>query len=245
MATAGSPSAGAQDGGRQWRQRRDRRHRFSHQLWHGLHLPARSPTASSRNRSAVAAAMAVSRSARVFPTKATATIDSVGGDGGSGNTAGQVSVTASATAGSSHAGYSVMTQGDNSVGILAQSIGGGGGEGGFSIAASLSAGGDANGSTIGGSGGTGGDSLNGCTLGAADAPPPARAMCRPLPSPTPAASRPPGATPAPSRRNRSAAAAATAASRSASPARPRTTARQTCRPSAAMAARPATAPTSS
>ena len=92
-------------------------------------------------------------------------VDSVGGNGGSGNTAGQVSVTASATAGSSPAGYSVVTQGDNSVGILAQSIGGGGGEGGFSIAASLSAGGDANGSTIGGSGGSGGNSLNGCTAG--------------------------------------------------------------------------------
>ncbi|UGV26591.1 hypothetical protein E0H22_13355 [Rhodopseudomonas boonkerdii] len=92
-------------------------------------------------------------------------VNSVGGAGGTGNTAAQVSVVAAASASSSIANTSVKTQGDGSVGILAQSIGGGGGQGGFSIAGSFNAGGNANANSVGGSGGTGGDSLNGCTAG--------------------------------------------------------------------------------
>ena len=88
-------------------------------------------------------------------------INSVGGNAGSGADANQVHV--SAIAGFSdpnHPGFSVYTTGDNSVGIFAQSIGGGGGNGGFSIAGSLNAGGAANGSTVGGTGGAAGNSLN-------------------------------------------------------------------------------------
>ena len=92
-------------------------------------------------------------------------VNSVGGNAGSGNTAAQVSVIAGASTTSSIANTSVKTQGDGSIGILAQSVGGGGGQGGFSIALSFNAGGDSNANSVGGSGGTGGDSLNGCTSG--------------------------------------------------------------------------------
>jgi uncharacterized protein with beta-barrel porin domain len=54
---------------------------------------------------------------------------SLGGAGGSGNTAGNVEVTST--------GAVIRTLGDRSTGIFAQSVGGGGGNGGFSIAAGL------------------------------------------------------------------------------------------------------------
>jgi hypothetical protein len=86
---------------------------------------------------------------------------SVGGSGGSGNTAGSVDVQSSS---------SIVTQGDDSQGIFAQSVGGGGGNGGFSAAISASAGskGLAGVSfSLGGDGGTGGDSLNDPVTGVA------------------------------------------------------------------------------
>lgn len=92
-------------------------------------------------------------------------VNSVGGNGGSANHAAQVSVIAGASVNSSIANTSVKTEGDGSVGILAQSIGGGGGQGGFSIVGSFNAGGDANANSVGGSGAAGGNSLNGCTAG--------------------------------------------------------------------------------
>jgi uncharacterized protein YhjY with autotransporter beta-barrel domain len=57
---------------------------------------------------------------------------SFGGEGGSGNMAGAVKVTST--------GASITTTGDRSQGILAQSVGGGGGNGGFSIATGVSSG---------------------------------------------------------------------------------------------------------
>ncbi len=77
---------------------------------------------------------------------------SLGGSGGIGNSAGTVSV----TSGNSTLHNNIFTGGDNSNGILAQSIGGGGGNGGF--AASLSGSLQGLGSaavTLGGSGGSG------------------------------------------------------------------------------------------
>ncbi|MFZ5452319.1 MAG: hypothetical protein ACOZF2_10705, partial [Thermodesulfobacteriota bacterium] len=73
---------------------------------------------------------------------------SFGGEGGSGNTSGAVTVTST--------GASITTKGDRSQGILAQSVGGGGGNGGFSIATGVSAGQQL---TIshGGTGGSGAD----------------------------------------------------------------------------------------
>ena len=69
---------------------------------------------------------------------------SFGGEGGSGNTAGDVAVTST--------GALIRTLGDRSAGIFAQSIGRGGGSGGFSVAGvtngvelSLSEGGNAGG----------------------------------------------------------------------------------------------------
>ena len=61
-----------------------------------------------------------------------ADINSIGGNAGTGNDAGAVTVNASSSASSTFAGYSIVTTGDSSVGILAQSVGGGGGNGGFS-----------------------------------------------------------------------------------------------------------------
>jgi hypothetical protein len=87
-------------------------------------------------------------------------INAIGGAGGSGNTAGQVSVTAVASASSLKPGYTAYTTGDGSVGIFAQSVGGGGGAGGFSVAGSLSVNDGAKANSIGGAGGTGGDSTN-------------------------------------------------------------------------------------
>ena len=69
--------------------------------------------------------------------KGGADINSVGGSGGAGNNAGTVTVNASSSTDSSLSGYSIYTLGAGSDGILAQSIGGGGGNGGFSVAGSL------------------------------------------------------------------------------------------------------------
>jgi hypothetical protein len=92
-------------------------------------------------------------------------INSVGGNGGTGNTAGQVAVTATASASSILPGYSIYTTGDGSVGIFAQSVGGGGGNGGFSVAGSLSINDAAKANSVGGNGGSGGNSLNVGTAG--------------------------------------------------------------------------------
>jgi len=67
----------------------------------------------------------------------------IGGSGGAGGNSGRVSVTST---------EKLETMGDDSPGILAQSVGGGGGNGGSAIAGSLLAG-----VSIGGSGGTGGN----------------------------------------------------------------------------------------
>jgi hypothetical protein len=69
----------------------------------------------------------------------------VGGQGGAGGNADQVSITNAATG-------SIKTAGDFAAGIIAQSIGGGGGNGGYAISA-----GPFISSAIGGYGGTGGD----------------------------------------------------------------------------------------
>ena len=70
-----------------------------------------------------------------------------GGSDGEGNTAGAVEI--------SSTGRSIKTVGDRSQGILAQSVGGGGGNGGFSIAAGISQGGPLS-LSLGGNGGNGG-----------------------------------------------------------------------------------------
>jgi len=72
---------------------------------------------------------------------------SVGGKGGVAGIGGEVVVTSST---------SIGTTGPNSAGIFAQSVGGGGGSGGFSIAGSLSDEGAAISATVGGVGGNGG-----------------------------------------------------------------------------------------
>ncbi len=72
--------------------------------------------------------------------------NTVGGNAGAGSTGGNVTVMNAAT---------ITTFGILSNGILAQSIGGGGGNGGFAVAGTLSLGGDATGNTTGGTGGTG------------------------------------------------------------------------------------------
>lgn len=71
----------------------------------------------------------------------------IGGSGGKGGSAGKVNITSDSN---------IITQGDNSVGIFAQSIGGGGGDGGFGLTASFSKGVSAA-VAIGGSGGDGGN----------------------------------------------------------------------------------------
>ena len=76
---------------------------------------------------------------------------SMGGDGGSGNTGGTVSIASSS---------SISTSGGYSKGIFGQSVGGGGGAGGFSVTADISTtdfGGLATGLSIGGNGGIGGN----------------------------------------------------------------------------------------
>jgi uncharacterized protein YhjY with autotransporter beta-barrel domain len=72
---------------------------------------------------------------------------SIGGSGGNGATAGRVSVTSTAT--------NITTLGDHSYGILAQSIGGNGGDGGFSVAGGMARSGSVS-FSMGGSGGDGG-----------------------------------------------------------------------------------------
>ena len=88
---------------------------------------------------------------------------SVGGSGGSGNTGGAVTI--------QNAG-AIITTGDNSQGIFAQSIGGGGGSGSFSAAVSGTVGTksllmSALSVALGGDGGTGGDSKNDSATGLA------------------------------------------------------------------------------
>jgi len=73
---------------------------------------------------------------------------SMGGSGGKGGTAGDVGLTSST---------SVQTLGDDSHGLFAQSVGGGGGSGGFSVTGGVSVGSAQLGASIGGSGGEGGN----------------------------------------------------------------------------------------
>ena len=79
----------------------------------------------------------------------TAGVD-IGGSGGSGSDGGNVEVTNSG---------SIVTLGDNSSGIFAQSVGGGGGAGGssFNLSAAVGANSVDAGVNLGGSGGGGGD----------------------------------------------------------------------------------------
>ena len=88
-----------------------------------------------------------------FSVDGGATTNAVGGNGGNGGDGGQVFVT-------ERAGAVIDIQGKNSTGILAQSIGGGGGTGGFAIAgdADLSKK-DVVSNTLGGSGGQGGKGM--------------------------------------------------------------------------------------
>jgi uncharacterized protein YhjY with autotransporter beta-barrel domain len=72
---------------------------------------------------------------------------SIGGSGGGGNSASQVTVTSTGT--------NISTYGDHSDGILAQSVGGGGGNGGFSVAGGISDSASVN-FSMGGSGGSAG-----------------------------------------------------------------------------------------
>jgi len=72
---------------------------------------------------------------------------SVGGSGGPGSYAGSVTVTNRST---------VQTRGNDSQGIHAQSVGGGGGNGGFSVSGSFDATSASIGASFGGSGGSGG-----------------------------------------------------------------------------------------
>ena len=72
---------------------------------------------------------------------------SIGGFGGGGGNADNVSVDST--------GKAIFTEGDRSYGILAQSVGGGGGDGGFSVAGGIGKGGGAT-FSLGGSGAAGG-----------------------------------------------------------------------------------------
>ncbi|CAN7249278.1 autotransporter outer membrane beta-barrel domain-containing protein [Devosia sp. LjRoot16] len=78
--------------------------------------------------------------------KTVAAASSMGGDGGNGGISGKVSVI--------DVFGSITTRGEQSHGILAQSVAGGGGTGGFSIAAAFSLESDAYGNSVGGTGGT-------------------------------------------------------------------------------------------
>jgi hypothetical protein len=78
--------------------------------------------------------------------KTVAAASSMGGDGGDGGISGKVSVI--------DVNGSITTRGEQSHGILAQSVAGGGGTGGFSIAAAFSLESDAYGNSVGGTGGT-------------------------------------------------------------------------------------------
>ncbi|WP_339860433.1 autotransporter outer membrane beta-barrel domain-containing protein [Paremcibacter congregatus] len=72
----------------------------------------------------------------------------LGGSGGSGGTAAAVTVDVD---------NDVLTEGDDSAGVVAQSIGGGGGNGGFNVTAGFSGAGTGSGSATVGIGGSGGD----------------------------------------------------------------------------------------
>src|ERR1700682_3658506 len=93
-----------------------------------------------------------------FTLAASATMDynSVGkaksGTGGTGGTGGTVSVTSIGE---------VHTSGTQATGIFAQSLGGGGGNGGFAIGASLSYSGSTDLNSVGGNGGRGKNSRKG------------------------------------------------------------------------------------
>jgi len=105
---------------------------------------------------------------------------SVGGGGGHGGGAGSIGAIASVSVGASggnggagnivsvvHNDNSVTTTGDYSHGIHAQSIGGGGGHGGYAVSASFGVDTPSVSAAVGGSGGTGGsaNSVSVCTLG--------------------------------------------------------------------------------
>ncbi|MEJ0008953.1 MAG: hypothetical protein WDM77_21960 [Steroidobacteraceae bacterium] len=75
----------------------------------------------------------------------------MGGAGGTGNDASTVTV---------YSGNSVITRGNDSYGILAQSVGGGGGNGGFAVAGSINLSGGNLGIAMGGNGSYGGDAAN-------------------------------------------------------------------------------------
>jgi alpha-tubulin suppressor-like RCC1 family protein len=83
-------------------------------------------------------------------TEGTAISASIGGAGGSGANGSNVTVSSAS---------SIRTSGDHSFGILAQSVGGGGGDGGFSVAGAISKG-PALGFSIGGQGDAGGRAGN-------------------------------------------------------------------------------------
>ena len=87
--------------------------------------------------------------------KGAAKTNAVGGSGGGGNYGGDVTVVADGTKPQAVLGYSASTTGDGSNGILAQSIGGGGGDGGFSVAGAFTADDDAASNSVGGYGGSG------------------------------------------------------------------------------------------
>jgi hypothetical protein len=77
----------------------------------------------------------------------------LGGEGGAGNHGGEV--TASTSIGS------VTTKGNESIGILAQSVGGGGGNGGFNVSGGIAGAGTGSGAVSVGLGGSGGSAGNG------------------------------------------------------------------------------------
>jgi hypothetical protein len=79
----------------------------------------------------------------------------LGGSGGAGNDAGEVTALSTGD---------VSTMGDQSIGIMAQSVGGGGGNGGFNISASGSGAGIGSGAISVGLGGNGGAAGNGTTV---------------------------------------------------------------------------------
>jgi hypothetical protein len=83
----------------------------------------------------------------------------LGGRGGSGGSGGDVHASAVAAVpdGSGNDGLAVATLGDGATGLVAQSIGGGGGNGGFNVTGALTASGGAGGSVSVGLGGDGGD----------------------------------------------------------------------------------------
>ncbi|MFD2157641.1 hypothetical protein ACFSW8_01875 [Rubritalea tangerina] len=81
----------------------------------------------------------------------------LGGDGGSGAVGKTVTLNVS---------NDVTTKGENSTGVIAQSIGGGGGNGGFNVSAAISGAGIGSGAASVGLGGTGGNGNSGGTVNA-------------------------------------------------------------------------------